>query len=633
MCGICGIVDFAERAADAETLRAMVATLRHRGPDDEGIHLAGPAGLGQTRLSIVDLSPAGHQPMRSPDERHALVFNGEIYNYRQLRGELQTEGVRFVGNCDTEVVLHALIRWGDAALRRFDGMFAIAFWDATHRRMLLARDRFGIKPLYVYRLRDGVVFGSEIKALRASGRVERELNWQGLHEYLYFGNTLCPNTLTAGVEKLSPGHFLTVDARGVRQEQYWSIAQSPPVADDVPTATARVRGLLERAVSDHLIGDVPIGIFLSGGIDSSAITAFASAAYPGRIRTYSVGFDFDRGVNELPRARRIAERFGTDHQELHLAGGDMPGVLERLIEAHDEPFADAANIPLYLLCRELRGSVKVVLQGDGGDEIFGGYRRYNVVHHERFWRAAATAGRVFPRRARGGMVYDRLMRFFDAMDEDDPALRYGWLNTVETPSAPPERLLTAAARERLAHRDPFARYREVYAGVRGLDPLQRALFTDCQILLPDDFLEKVDRSTMASSVEVRVPMLDNNLTRYACGLPARMKVHQRQKKWILRRALRGVVPDDVLDAPKTGFGVPFAYWLRKPLAEYTRSVLLDGSFREWGLFEREALERLIGEHVGSVRNHGFMLYKLLNLALWRCAHVRSGQPTATGATN
>jgi len=628
MCGICGMVDFQGAGPDEHTLRAMVATLRHRGPDDEGSVVEGPAGLGQTRLSIVDLSDAGHQPMFSPDGRHMLVFNGEIYNFMALRARLEAEGVRFVSRCDTEVVLHALIRWGADALAALDGMFAIALWDSQKRRLLLARDRFGIKPLYVYRTADGIVFGSEIKALLASGRIERELNWQGLHEYLYYGNTLGRSTHFAGVEKLLAGHYLVLEERGAQTHAYWRVEQTQPVADDVPTATGRVRDLLRQAVRDHLIGDVPIGVFLSGGIDSSAITAMASTEYAGRLQTFSVGFDFDKGVNELAKARSVADLFGTQHNEMHLAGGDMADVIEKLVRSHDEPFADAANIPLYLLCRELGGSIKVILQGDGGDEIFAGYRRYNVLSHERFWRTAAAIAHVPPMLRRGGIAYDRLMRFFHAIGQPDPAVRYAWLMTMEPFTAPVTRLMTADAQQKILQFDPFARYHEVLGPLAQLDPVQRALYADCQVLLPDSFLEKVDRSTMAYSVEVRVPLLDNNLTNYVLGLPAHMKVRNRQKKWIIRRALRGLLPDAILDGKKTGFGVPYEYWLRKPLSGFLKSVLLDPAFAAWGLFDAARLERTIDEHIRGEKNHGFPLYKLLNLGLWYHAYLNVREPAA-----
>lgn len=623
MCGICGIVDFESNPA-AETVRGMTASLAHRGPDDHDVAMLGAAALGHARLSIIDLSSTGHQPMRTPDGSVSIVFNGEVYNFPELKARLEAEGVHFRGTSDTEVVLHAYARWGTHALRLFNGMFAAAIWDAKTQTLLLARDRFGIKPLYYHRLSRGIVFGSEMKAVLASGRVEKRMCWDALHEYLYYGNPLRHRTLFEGIVELLPGHYLTVDAAGLRTQAYWRVEDVASVDDDLDSATEKVRTRLEDSVRRHLIADVPVGVFLSGGIDSSAITAFASRHYQGRLKTYSVGFDFEHGVNELPKARRIAEHFGTDHEELQIAGGNMPDVIERLVRAHDEPFADAANIPLYLLCDQLRGAIKVVLQGDGGDEIFAGYRRYNVLAHERFWRIVAIVAPMMspllPRRP----GYYRGMRFFQAISQSDPAMRMALLMTQEFFSSPPTRVLTADAKARLLKTDPFAAYRAQYERFKHLDPVQRMLYVDSQILLPDQFLEKVDKSTMACSIEIRVPFLDTELTEYAMGLPSSYKVRNRKKKFILRRALRGVVPDEVLDGPKTGFGVPFEYWLKKPLAGYMRGVLLDSATLSRGLFDRAALEACINEHIEGRRNNGFLLYKLLNLALWQRFYLDQG---------
>jgi len=380
----------------------MVATLHHRGPDDRGVFVDGFAGLGHTRLSIIDLSSAGHQPMHSACGRYVLSFNGEIYNFRELRKRLEGLGSTFRGHSDSEVLLEAFIAWGVDAFPQLEGMFAFALLDRSERKLFVVRDPFGIKPLYYARLPHGLVFGSEVKALLASGRLDRKLDRGALHEYLYYGNALGEGSLFDGVSKLLPGHYLTVDESGIQDTLYHSIYDCDPIADDLDTATARTRQLLDEAVAGHLISDVPVGVFLSGGIDSSAITALASAHYGGTLKTYSVGFDFDRGVNELPVARKVAEHFGTDHNELQVAGGNLPDVIEKLVHCHDEPFGDAADIPLYLLCQELRGSVKVILQGDGGDEIFAGYRRYNVMSAETPWRLAAwigvRAGKLMPAR-------------------------------------------------------------------------------------------------------------------------------------------------------------------------------------------------------------------------------------------
>lgn len=621
MCGICGIVDFAGLPPNEPTLRRMTDAIRHRGPDDSGAALLGPAALGQRRLSIIDLSPTGHQPMSTPDGRYTLVYNGELYNFPALRERLEQLGVVFRGRSDTEVVLHALVRWGADALSEFNGMFAIALWDQADRRLLLARDRFGIKPLYCLRQGERLVFGSEIKALLAAGVPRPRMSWRGFHEFLYYGNALGESTLFEGITKLLPGHYLTFDAAGLKVSAFWWLDRLQPVRDDLETATRSVAARLEQAVRDHLISDVPIGVFLSGGVDSSAITALASRHVAGKLRTYSVGFDFDRGPNELDKARRVAERFGTDHQELHVSAGDLSRVIEHLVQCHDEPFSDAANIPLYLLCRELHGQPKVILQGDGGDEIFAGYRRYNVLAHDRFWRAlsrtAALVGAVVP----GGALRQRGMRFFETMNIRDPAERLAMLLTVEVQSAPPTRVLTAAANAEVLRHDPFGRYRELFERFNGVDLVQRMLYIDTLILLPDTFLEKVDKSTMAHSIEVRVPFLDKNLADYALGLPSSLKVRGGQKKYILRRALRGTVPDEILDGPKTGFSVPFEYWLRAPIAGYMRSVLLDDSTLAHGVLDRGTLETCIDEHTSGRRNNGFLLWKLLNLAIWQRAYL------------
>lgn len=595
----------------------MVRALSHRGPDDSGVWVKGPAGLGHARLSIIDLSPTGHQPMSTEDGRYTITYNGEIYNFPEIRRELEAEGVRFRGRSDTEVALYAYARWGTAAFARFNGMFAIALWDDREQRLCLVRDRFGIKPLYYHAYAGGIVFASEMKAILASCRARRTMDWHALSEYMYYGNPLGRHTFFESIRRLLAGEYLTLDRNGLNIAAYWKVEDIPAVSDNVEQATVRVRELMDKAVERHLISDVPVGVFLSGGIDSSTVTALASRHHSGRLRTYSVGFDLEHGINELPKARRVAERYGTEHQELRIAGKNMPDVIERLVRCHDEPFADSANLALYLLCEALKGSVKVILQGDGGDEIFAGYRRYNVLSFERFWRgvsrpAMAAASLVFR-----GPTYYRATRFFRAMSDPDPAMRMALMLTEEPYDDPPTRVLSKEALHRVSALDPFERYRELYARLRHLDPVQRMLHTDCQILLTDQFLEKVDRATMAHSIEVRVPFLDAEMTQYVMGLPSAMKVKRGQKKWILRKAMRGIVPDEILDGPKTGFGVPFKDWLGGSLAEYAKSVLLDAGTASWGLFDRTALERAIQEHLAGTRNNGFLLYKLLNLALWR----------------
>ena len=622
VCGICGIVDYSRPSADEHLVWAMTKTLNHRGPDDRGVQIAGPAGLGHTRLSILDLTTAGHQPMQTADGRVTVVYNGEIYNFPELRRTLEGEGVTFRSRSDTEVVLQAYVRWGVDSFAMFNGMFALALWDSPTQTLHLVRDRFGIKPLYYSVLPSGVLFASEIKAILASRTVRREINWHALHEFFYYGNALGSHTLFDGIVKLLPGQRLSLSRKGLTTSAYWSLDDLSPVTDGIATATDTVRRRLTDAVGAHLLSDVPIGIFLSGGIDSSAITALASKQYRGRLKTFSVGFDFDRGVNELPKARFVAERFGTEHRELHVAGGCLPTVIERLIRCHDEPFSDAANIPLFLLCEQLKGSIKVVLQGDGGDEMFGGYRRYNVLSQERLWQWASRAGLSLSSMAPGGPLYHRAVRFFKAMVHPDPSLRFALLLTPETLETPPTRVLSPEIRHRVEQFDPFTRYREFSRRLRHLDPVQRLLYTDTSILLPDTYLEKVDKSTMAHGIEVRVPFLDADLSSYAMALPWRMKVRRGRKKWLLRRSLRGIVPDTILDGRKTGFGVPLDYWMRGPLAEYLRSVVLDSSTLASGLLDRNAVECAVNQHISGRKNDENLLYKLLNLALWYGSYIR-----------
>lgn len=616
MCGICGIVDFSGSEFTEDTLWSMTKTLRHRGPDDSGVTTIGAAGLGHTRLSIIDLTESGHQPMNSGDGSMSMVYNGELYNFMDLRNRLESDGIAFRSRSDSEVLLESFVRWGTDAFLRFNGMFAVAFWDARKEELFLARDRFGIKPLYYFTSGSQLIFGSEVKAILASQRIRREISWQAMHTYLYYGYTHGATTLFAGIEQLLPGHYLKFDRQGIESRPFWSIADVRPVDDDEERATATLREKLEIAVRDHLVSDVPVGVFLSGGIDSTAITALGSKHYGGRLKTYSVGFDFESGVSELPKARSVAERFETEHHELHCAGADIKDVIEHLVRSHDVPFGDAANIPLYLLCDQLRGSAKVILQGDGGDEIFGGYRRYNVLSFVRFWRFASLVANALTRIGPNRPAYYRMTRFFRAMVQSDPAMRMAMLMTQETLDDPPTRLLSNEAFAMVESHDPFSRYREMNARFSHVDPVQRMMFTDSSIILPDSYLEKVDRPTMAHSIEVRVPFLDANLTEYAMGLPASQKVRRGEKKWLLRRALRGLVPDEILDGKKTGFGVPVDFWLRRPLAEYMRSVLLDSAVMQWGLFDRERLEACMHEHIGRKRNHGVRLYRMLVLALW-----------------
>jgi asparagine synthase (glutamine-hydrolysing) len=617
----------------------MNAALAHRGPDSSGIWVAPGAttGIAHTRLSILDLSDAASQPMTLEDRGLAMAFNGEIYNYYALRRELADLGHRFKGCGDSETLLHAFAQWGPGCFRRLSGMFAVAFVDERRGKLYLARDRLGIKPLFYAHCDGALVFASEIKAILASGIVRTQIDFSQIAELMYFGVTLGEVTMFDGIRRLPPGSCAEFDIATGRMQisSFWRIEELLDPGDEPPRPECEqagaLRSLLEDAVRSHLLSDVPVGVFLSGGIDSSAIVGLAAPHYGGRLRTYSVGFDYIADQDELPRARLVAERFGTEHHELRITGTNLRDLLPRLVAAHDLPFSDAANIPLYQLCEALNGETKVVLQGDGGDELFGGYRRYELLDRIRWLHPLAAAAKPLlslgplPARLRP------MRRMAAALAEPDVAKRMALLLTVEEESESPLRVLSPELRHLASKQDPFRRYRDCARRVAAVDPVQQMLLTDLQIILPDVFLEKVDRATMAQSVEARVPFLDNALLDYAARLPAAVKVRFGAKKKLLRAALRGVVPDEILDAPKAGFGVPFVHWLRGPAGDLLADLALDPGSAASELFDRRVLEGALRQHRSRAVDHGFLLWKCLQLALWRVVVVNrpGGYPAQT----
>lgn len=622
MCGFCGVASFAGEAPSRHRLERMAIALAHRGPDDQGTWNDDVVGLGHRRLSILDLSNAGHQPMELAERGLVLSYNGEVYNFAELRAELKDRGRSFRSGTDTEVLLHAFAEWGPASFARLNGIFAFALWDTRERTLWLVRDRFGIKPLY-YAERDGeLAFGSEIKTLLEWNPALREPDPAAMHEYLWFGNALGTRTMFAGVRELEAGHYMRCTAGGCRIEAYWRIEDVSRVTATEAEACEAVRDRLRRSVHGQLVADVPVGIMLSGGIDSSAITAFASEVVSG-LKTYSVGFDFMKGPTELPKAKRVASHFGTDHHELMIRGGESREVIEALVDAHDEPFGDAANIPLFLVSRAIRDQVKVVLQGDGGDEIFAGYRRHSMISRYPDWPRAAglalAAAALLPQ----GRRVQQARRMLRVLSERDAGRRMALYLTMESPLDPPTSILSPEWRRRVEASDPFARYDECARRFAGETPLQMMRFTDCAVILPDTFLEKVDRSTMANGLEVRVPFLDAMIADYALGLPADMVARGGETKWILKAALRGTVPDFVLDAPKTGFGVPYGEWLATDLYGYMREVLTDPAIVQWGIFDTRRLDRYMQEHRAGRGRYGFLLWKALHLALWYQRRIAS----------
>lgn len=618
MCGICGISGTSESADQLDgRIQRMMRTIRHRGPDSQGTFFGNGIALGHRRLAILDLTANGAQPMTVGAT--TVVYNGEAYNFRQLRGELERSGRTFRGHSDTEVLLQAYEAWGLQGLARLEGLFAFALWDDRRKRLVLMRDRLGIKPLFYAWRGPELAFGSEIKAVLAGIELDRTIDEQALAEYLWYGNSFEDRTIYRGVRALPPGHWLVVENGASRIEAWWRIEEwleRTVRYENAQDAAQAVRETVDAAVARQLVSDVPVGIFLSGGVDSSSIAASAAVAGGKRLSSYAVGFDYEGGVQELPKARQVALLLGLDHHELHVRGGALDEVILALVAAHDEPFADAANIPLYLLARELNGAIKVVLQGDGGDEMFAGYRRYAILRHGALWRMwPAELGTLL--RALPGGPAARLARIGAAAGQRDAAMRMALLLTTETLYDPPSAMLADDARRELESRtDPFVAYRRCALRFAQTDAVQQMLLTDIALQLPSQFLAKVDRATMAHGIEARVPLLDEQVARLAIGLPSALKVHGAQKKIVLRDAMRGRLPAQVLDGPKTGFGVPYEHWLRSSLYGFACASILEPVFVERFRLDRMRLEFALAEHRSGKRDRGFLLWKLLQLALW-----------------
>lgn len=620
---MCGIAGFAARSGDAPPIAPAVTErvlhlLEHRGPDAHGEYRARGVWLGHRRLSIIDLSTAANQPMVSTDGNCVISYNGEVYNFRDLIAGLSLTDLRT--HSDTEVVLRAFEEKGASSFALLNGMFAFAIYDKRNQSLWLVRDRLGIKPLYYAMLEDGLYFGSEPKAILGLAGLDPVCDVASLHEWLYYGNALGGRTLYRDVRQLSPGHYLTIDLKSFRYvvRPYWSLGEQSsqsPVRLSTNDLIAGTRQLLEAAVKRQLVSDVPIGVFLSGGVDSSAITALAARHYNGRLTTYSAGFDDLGGVDERPKARRVASHFQTEHHELQISGNDVPRLVESMVRHHDMPFCDSANIPLFLMAEKISSHTKVVLQGDGGDEVFGGYRRYVTLPHRRLLRAISRVYGSLDHDARS-VLRRRIRRYLGAFAAKDMATTMARLLTPIDPASSPEKIFSPELRREIEKADPFARYRECQSMFDGHDAGNQMSLVDLMIELPDIFLEKVDRATMAASVEVRVPFLDHELIDFMVRVPGHKKMPFGRKKWLLKRAMKGRVPDFVLNGPKTGFSVPFGYWLRTSLKPLFFDHLETVHRNRPGVVDRDAAIRMYDEMQSGATDRCYTLWNLLNLMIW-----------------
>jgi asparagine synthase (glutamine-hydrolysing) len=624
MCGICGIVAADPRAVvEPETVHRMTEVVQHRGPDDAGAYVNGRVGLGACRLSIIDLA-GGRQPIHNERGNSHVVFNGELYNYRSLRARLESSGHTFYTNSDTEVVVHAYEEFGSGCLNHFRGMFAVALWDEERESLLLAVDRFGIKPLYYGVAEDGMVFGSELACLLASGRIRRELDYEALAEYFTLGYIPAPASIFRGARKLEPGTFLRWSpGRDVVTEEYWDPPSLSRTARLPCDATRRqLRRLLREAVEFHLVSDVPVGAFLSGGIDSSAVVALMSEVSSEPVRTFSIGFR-DPAHDELAAARLVADRFQTDHQELVIEPESVD-LLPKLVAHFQEPFADPSALPTHFLSKLARESVKVALSGDGGDELFVGYTTYRGVELARLGqrlpkvarRALAGLPGQLPRTGRPEWNDRRDLwskRMADTVLPPDAAYR-SKLTVGGLPLLSP--LLSPDLRRLLAVHDPFRAVDAALARPRGEEQLARVLYAGLKVQLPGRMLVKVDRMSMANSLEVRVPLLDHAVAEFVAALPVRDRFPFWRLKALLKDTMADVLPPAVLRRPKHGFTVPLTEWFRGDLVGFATSTLLSPEAIGRGFFERDALERFLRSHVKADGNVAEAIWLLLIFELW-----------------
>jgi asparagine synthase (glutamine-hydrolysing) len=616
MCGIAGYVG----GAPLELLPAMVKALAHRGPDDSGIHLDGDAGLGMTRLAIIDLV-TGRQPMATDDGRAWLVFNGEIYNYRALRAELQARGQAFRTQSDTEVILRAWETWGEACAERLTGMFAFALWDARRRVLVLGRDRLGKKPLYYWQGDGLFLFASEIKALLCHPAVPRALDPEAFHHYLAFGYAPGHRSMLAGVGKLAAAHVAVVDNGRLGARRYWSLpSPAPPAALEFREAAARVRVAVREAVRARLESDVPLGVFLSGGIDSAAVVASMRDVTSGPIATFTVGFGAETSFDERPLARRIAQRFETRHHEEILVP-DVAGLLPGVVEALDEPFADSSAIPTYAVAMSTARHVKVALSGIGGDEAFAGYPRYlgvrlagRYARLPRGLRAVAERVAALVPESEDSQNWGGRLRRFVGGGEGSMAARYiGWTRFFG--EAALGELGTSALRG-CWREDVEAAARAAFDAHGHDDPVDGAFRADLATYVPEDLLVMADRMSMAHSLELRAPFCDPALLEMSLALPPALKLRGGRLKALLKAAFADVLPPAVLAQPKRGFMIPLARWLRGNLRDLMEDLLAPAQLRARGLFEPAAVARLIAEHLGGTRAHSDRLWTLMMTELW-----------------
>jgi asparagine synthase (glutamine-hydrolysing) len=622
MCGIAGIISLSGGDLERQ-VEPLISAVAHRGPDDAGTWTDGVCALGHRRLAIIDLSPAGHQPLSTEHRKSWITFNGEIYNFEDLRRRLEGLGHHFRTRTDTEVIVAAYEQWGTDCVSQLRGMFAFAIWDTQRRRLLLARDRVGKKPLFYYQSEDRFVFASELQAVLADAAVPRETDFPSIDAYLTFGYVPAPRTAFKGIAKLAPAHWMTLDVTDnhldAHVERYWSLAHQPKLAINEADAGAELREKMAESVRLRMISDVPLGAFLSGGIDSSIVVGLMAAISDKPVKTFSIGFE-DQAFNELEHARRIAQLWSTDHHEFVVKPNALD-VLPRLVRHYGEPYADSSAIPTFYVAQMTREHVTVALNGDGGDESFAGYERYFA--NRLAQRVQAVPGAAWTGKTLGRLLPDsidpknewRRARRFLRVASQPMAERYGhWVGFFDESAK--ERLYRPEFMSQLNGNRMSNWLSSLFDQVDGLDPIDAAMSVDIESYLPFDLLVKVDITSMANSLEARSPFLDHEVMEFAARLPVNMKLKGRESKYLLKRVFSDLLPKENVSRRKMGFGVPIGKWFRGPLRDLLCDSLLSSSATSRGYFKSEELSSLVTDHLNLKADHSFQLWNLLMLELW-----------------
>jgi asparagine synthase (glutamine-hydrolysing) len=628
MCGICGIYEYQNRVPlDRNVLENMLGVIRHRGPDDSGMHLDKDLALGMRRLSIIDLD-GGKQPISSEDGKVVTVFNGEVYNYRELREQLQSRGHTLATASDTEVIVHLYEEFGEECVQHLRGMFGFAVWDARNRKLFVARDRLGIKPLYYMHAEGRLIFGSEIKAILEHPAVQTRLNPTALSNFLSLKYVPAPQTMFEGIYALPPGCSLTCDSNGVKVRRYWdlSFANHRKTQCSEEACVEQLEALLRECVKLHLVSDVPFGAFLSGGLDSSTIVALMSQFLNEPVKTYSVGFEGDaEAFSELPYARMVAKRYQTDHREIFVHATDLVNLSEKVVWHLDQPIADDACLANFMVAELASRDVKMVLTGEGGDELFAGYARYAGERLSPVFQHLPRAAKSAALSASGcvpGLRRQKLA-LYALCQPDELSRLVNWFPLFNSETK--QDLLSEDFKQSLNGSDAGDVFAEHLARTDAAEPLHRMLYVDTKLWLPDDLLARGDKTSMAASLEARVPLLDHKLVEFAASLPTHLKVKGLTRKYLLKKVGQAWLPPEIIKRKKKGFPMPMSVWFRNGARSFLRDALSPSALRRRGLFSPSFVEKLLSEHENGYADHGSILWGLLSVELWHRVFMGSQQ--------